>query len=112
MLAVEQSPELIQYSSGGLAFECANHIAQYDGWRVTHQEVDMIGVPINLSNFAVAFRGELPQDGKQKVSPLSGEYMTPKLSAKDDVCRQVVDTVACCVKVKIPERLRIALMNF
>lgn len=105
MLAVKQSPELIQDASGGLALECANHIAQNDCRRVSEQEVDVIGLAVNLANFAVAFGGELPQGGKQKVSPLSGEYMTPKLSAKDDVSRQVVDTVTCCVKVKIPDTL-------
>jgi putative transposase len=65
----------------------------------------MVDVTVNLSDFAVAFGGQLPQDLTQKVSPLSGECRMAKFRTKDGVSRQVVDAVACCVKVKIPNTL-------
>jgi IS605 OrfB family transposase len=65
----------------------------------------MVDVTVSLSDFAVAFGGQLPQDLTQKVSPLSGECRMAKFRTKDDVSRQVVDAVACCVKVKIPDTL-------
>jgi hypothetical protein len=61
MLTAKQSPEFIQDSRGGLALECANHVAQDDGRRVAHQEMDMVGVAIDLCDFAIAFGGKLPQ---------------------------------------------------
>jgi putative transposase len=102
MLAVKQSPDLVENPSCRLALERSDHVTQDNGRRVAHQEVDVVGVSVNLCDFA-ALGGQLARDVEQKVSPLSGEYTTPKLSAKDDVSRQVVDTVACCVKVKIPD---------
>jgi putative transposase len=104
MLAVKQSPDLVENPSCRLALERSDHVTQDNGRRVAHQEVDVVGVSVNLCDFA-ALGGQLARDVEQKVSPLSGEYTTPKLSAKDDVSRQVVDTVACCVKVKIPDTL-------
>jgi putative transposase len=105
MLPIIDFPKRIQDSSRRLAFERSNHIAQNDRRRISKKEVDVIGFTVNFRNFAVAFRGELTQYPEQKISPLSGEYMPTKFSAKDDVSRQVVDTVACCVKVKIPDTL-------
>jgi putative transposase len=46
MLAAKQSPEFIQDSPGGLALECANQVAQDDGRRVAHQDMDMVGVAV------------------------------------------------------------------
>jgi hypothetical protein len=65
----------------------------------------MIGLAVDLPNFTDALGSQLPQEVEEKVSPLSGEYMATKFSAEADVSRQVVDTVACCVKVKIPDTL-------
>jgi hypothetical protein len=105
MLSVIDAPKLVQDLSGGLAFECSDHVAQHNGRRIAQQEVDMVDVTVNLSDFAVAFGGQLPQDLVQKVSPLSGECRMAKFRTKDDVSRQVIDAVACCVKVKIPDTL-------
>jgi putative transposase len=105
MLSVEQSSELVQYACRRLALKSADHITQYNGRRVTKQEVDVIALAVNLRNFAVALRSELTQDLEQKISPLSGEYMPTKFCTENDVSRQVVDAVACCVKVKIPDTL-------
>ena len=99
MLSVKQSPELVQSSRRRLALERADHIAQDDSWRISKQEADVVGIPVNLCDFAVA------QEVEQKVSPLSGEYTPAKFGAKNNVSREVVDTVACCVKVKIPDTL-------
>jgi len=105
MLSVIDAPKLIQDLSGRLAFECSYHVAQHYSRRVAQQEVDIVDVTVNLSDFAVAFGGQLHQDLTQKVSPLSGECRMTKFRTKDDVSRQVVDAVACCVKVKIPDTL-------
>jgi IS605 OrfB family transposase len=105
MLSVEQSSELIQYACGRLALESTYHVTQDDGRRVAKQEVDVIGLAVNLGDLAVALRSQSPQYVEQKVSPLSGEYMPAKLRTENDVCRQVVNAVACCVKVKIPDTL-------
>lgn len=105
MLAGIHLSKLVQHSGSGLALECTDHIAQNDRGRVTEQKVDVVGLAVNLSDFAVAFDGQLAQDVEQKVSPLSGECMPTKLGAENDVSRQVIDAVACCVKVKIPNTL-------
>jgi putative transposase len=105
MLSVIDGAKLIQNLGGGLAFECSDHVTQHYGRRVAQQEVDMVDVTANLGDFAVAFGGQLPQDLAQKVSPLSGECRMAKFRTKDDVSRQVIDAVACCVKVKIPDTL-------
>src|SRR5271166_1308356 len=105
MLSVIDAPKLIQDLSGRLAFECSYHVAQHYSRRVAQQEVDKVDVTVNLSDFAVAFGGQLPQDLAQKVSPLSGECRMAKFRTKDNVSRQVIDAVACCVKVKIPDTL-------
>jgi hypothetical protein len=114
MLSVIDGSKLIQDLSGGLAFECSDHVTQHYGRRVAQQEVDMVDVTVNLSDFAVAFGGQFPQDLAQKVSPLSGECRMAKFRTKDDVSRQVVDAVACCVKSKsrFPIRLRMVSMIF
>jgi hypothetical protein len=65
----------------------------------------LVDLTINLGDFRIAFGGQLRQDLAQKVSPLSGECMLTKCGAENDVCRQVVDAVVCCVKVKIPDTL-------
>lgn len=105
MLTMIHLPKFIQDPGRGLALECADHIAQDNGRRVAQPEADMVDVTVNLSDFAVAFGGQLPQDLTQKVSPLSGECRMAEFRTKDDVSRQVVDAVACCVKVKIPDTL-------
>ena len=56
MLAVKQSPEFIQDSRRGLALECTNHVAQDDGRRVAHQEMDMVGVAVDLCDFRSCMR--------------------------------------------------------
>ena len=105
MLAVEQSAELIQDASRRLALECSDHIAQNDCRRVSHQEVDVIRLSVNLCDFAMALGGQLAHDVEQKVSPLGGEYMLTELSTKNDVDRQMVDAMACGVEVECSDAL-------
>ena len=49
--------------------------------------------------------GQFSQDVAQKVSLLSGVCRMPKFRTKHDVCSEVANTLACCVKVKIPNTL-------
>jgi putative transposase len=112
MLSVIDGSKLIQNLSGGLAFECSDHVAQHDGGRVAQQEVDVVNVTVNFGDFAVGFGGRLLQDLAQKVSPLSGECRMAKFRTKDDVSRQVVDAVACNIEVEVPDTLLHGLGGF
>jgi hypothetical protein len=69
MLPVIDFSERIENSSRRLALECADHIAQNDGRRISEQEVYVVGIAVNLGDFAVTLQGELAQYPKQKVSP-------------------------------------------
>jgi putative transposase len=48
---------------------------------------------------------QFPQDAAQKASPLGGERRMPEFRTENNVCGEVVNAVACCVKVKIPDTL-------
>jgi len=105
MFTVVNASKLIENSSSRLAFERSDHIAQDNCGRVAHQEMDMIFIAVNFGDFAVAFCGQFSQDVAQEISPLGGECRMPKFRTENDVSREVVDAVACCVKVKIPDTL-------
>ena len=77
MLPVIHRSELVQDSCYELALKRSDHVVQHDCGRVS----------------------------EQKVSPLSSECMPTKFRTKHNVSCQVVNAVACCVKVKIPDTL-------
>lgn len=105
MLVVKERAELIQKTGRALALNFSNGIAQNTSWRIPQKKVDVIFPTVDLGNFALNFRGNLTYSLEQKVSLLRGEYMPPKLGTENDVHREVIDAVTCCVKVKIPDTL-------
>jgi IS605 OrfB family transposase len=59
----------------------------------------------------IPFERYLLHTGLEKVSLLRSEGMPPKLRTKDNVHGQVVNTVACTIKIKIPDTLAHRLHN-
>jgi IS605 OrfB family transposase len=97
--------ELIECGGRALAFKRSNKVAQYYCGRVPNQHVDMVLFTVKFDDFAVPFERDLLHTGLEKVSLLRSECMPPKLRTEDDVHGQVVNTVACTVKIKIPDTL-------
>jgi IS605 OrfB family transposase len=65
----------------------------------------MVLFPIKFADFGLVVGRNLFHTGLEKVSLLRSECMSPKLRTKDDVHGQVVNTVACTIKIKIPDTL-------
>ena len=105
MLTPIDRAKLIQDGRRALAFERAHKPAQLHGWRVAEQHVDVILFAVKFHDFAVVCVGHIRHTGLDKVSLLRSECMPAKLGTKDDVHGQVVNTVACTVKIKIPDTL-------
>lgn len=105
MLAPIYRAEAIQHSGGALAFERADKAAKYYRWRVAQQHVDMVLFTVPFEDFAIPFRRDLLHTGLEKISLFQSECMPAKFGAKHDVHSQVVNAVACTVKIKIPDTL-------
>jgi IS605 OrfB family transposase len=105
MITVKERAELVQKTRRTLALNLPNSFAQNAGWRILQKKVDVIFPAVDLGNFALNFRGDPTYSFEQKVSLLRGEYMSPKLGTENDVHREVIDAMTCCVKVKIPDTL-------
>jgi len=69
----------------------------------------VVFVASKLDNLAVEVESNLPKSEVKKISPLVVKRAPSKLGAKDNVHSQVVDTVTCCIKVKVPDALALIL---
>jgi hypothetical protein len=105
MLAPIDRAETIQDGRRALAFQRSHDVAERRGRRVPQQHVYVILFAVPLQNSAIVFEGDTIHTGLDKVSLLRSECMPAKFGAKHDVCGQVVNTVACTVKIKIPDTL-------
>lgn len=105
MFAMIDRAKAIQDRRSALAFERPYKITEDNGWRIPEQHVDVIIFAIPLHNLAVVRERDLCHTGLNKVSLLRSECMPTELRTKDDVHGQVINTVACTVKVKIPDTL-------
>lgn len=105
MFSVINLSELIESNGCTLAFECANQAAQNYSWWISQQEVDVVFFAVKFHNLAVVFERDLFHTGLDKVSLHRSEYMPSKFRTKHDMHGQVVNTVACAVKVKISDTL-------
>ncbi len=105
MFAPIDRPELIEHGRCALAFQRSDNDAQSQCWRVPQQHVDVVLFAVKFEHFAMVFEGDLFHTGLEKVSLLRSECMPPKLRTKGDVHGQVVNTVACTIKIKIPDTL-------
>ncbi len=111
MMAPVHRPETIQHSRRAFTFERANKAAEYYGRGVPKEHMDMVLFSIPFEDLAIPFHCYLIHTGLEKVSPLRSECMPAKFGAKHDVHGQVVNTVACTVKIKIPDTLAHRLSN-
>jgi IS605 OrfB family transposase len=105
MLTPIHRAKTIQHSRRAFAFQRPNKVAQYYGGRVPKQHVDMVLFTVKFEDLAIPFERYLLHTGLEKVSLLRSECMPAKFGAKHDVYGQVVNTVACTVKIKIPDTL-------
>ena len=105
VFSVEEAAEFIEHRAGGFAFKFSDDLGKNDGWRGIHQEMDVIFLAIGFDDLAIDKQCGFAQTFIQKLSPLSGEYMTTKLYTPDDVVSQAKDAVTCCVKFRIADEL-------
>lgn len=105
MLAPVERPEAVQQGRGAFAFEGADDLTQDHRGREAQQEVEVVCLAVDVHDFALELLGHFGQDRRQEVSPLSGEYRMPKFRTEPHVRRQVVDAVACTVKIKCADTL-------
>ena len=101
--------ELVEQSGCAPAFERTDAAAQDNCGRIAQEEVDVVFVASKLENLAVEVQGNLPKSEVKKISPLVVKRAPSKLGARDNVHSQVVDTVTCCIKVKVPDALALVL---
>jgi len=101
--------ELVEQSGCAPAFERTDAAAQDNCGRTAQEEVDVVFVASKLDNLAVEVESNLPKSEVKKISPLVVKRAPSKLGAKDNMHGQVVDTVTCCVKVKVPDSLALIL---
>ena len=101
--------ELVEPSGCALAFDRTDDAAQDNCGRIAQEEVDVVFVASKLDNLAVEVESNLPKSEVKKISPLVVKRAPSQLGAKDNVHSQVVDTVTCCIKVKVPDALALIL---
>src|SRR6202165_4822982 len=101
--------ELVEQSGGAPAFERTDAAAQDNCGRIAQEEVDVVFVASKLDNLAVEVESNLPKSEVKKISSLVVKRAPSQLGAKDNVHSQVVDTVTCCIKVKVPDALALIL---
>jgi len=101
--------ELVEQSGCAPAFERTDAAAQDNCGRIAQEEVDVVFVASKLGNLAVGVESNLPKSEVKKISPLVVKRAPSKLGARDNVHSQVVDTVTCCIKVKVPDALALVL---
>ncbi len=105
MLAVIDRTKLIEHGGSALAFKRTYKVAENRCGRISQKHVDMVFLAVPFQNFTVVFAGNLAHTLVDKVSLLGSECMPSKLRTKHDVHSQMVNTVACTVKVKISDTL-------
>lgn len=97
----------IEQRGSTLAFERANNRAQTRrGW-ITKQKVDVVALSAEVRDSAPKVAGKSAQRGTKKTKVRN--VSSAELRTKYDVDGQVVHTVTCCIKVKIPDALGLAL---
>lgn len=105
MLTEVDRPKVVKDPRGALAFERPDQVTQYYSRRVLQKQMDMVLFAVVLRDLDIVCSGDLLHTGAEKVSLLRSECMPPKLRTEDDVHGQVVNTVACTIKIKIPDTL-------
>jgi IS605 OrfB family transposase len=99
----------IEQCRSTLAFENPDNAAQNHCGGIPQQEVDVVGLSSKLDNTAIVAKGGISKNSAEQIQPLVGECAASKFRTKDNMNGQMVDTVACCVKVKIPDSLTVVL---
>jgi len=105
MFSVVDGAEAVQNRRCAPAFERANEVAEYYCGRVPYQHMDMVLFAVPVHNFGLVICRDFFHTGLEKVSLLRSECMPSELRTEHDVRGQVVNTVACTVKIKIPDTL-------
>ena len=67
--------------------------------------MDVVLFTVDFPNFALVVRGHLAYSGEDRLSLFQSEHRMPKFRTQNNVDSQVVNTVACTVKVKISDTL-------
>src|SRR6266699_2501345 len=94
----------IEVRGSGAAFKSSDNGAQIHSGRVAEKEMDAVGFAAELIPWCRS--PSRKQGSKQgKVS----ENLSTELRAEDNRHAKIVDIVTCCVKVKVPDSLRLVL---
>jgi len=105
MLAPIRRAESIERGGRAFAFHSAHKTAEYYCRGVPKQHVHMVLFTVKFEDLAIVVQRDLLHTGLEKVSLLRSECMPSELSAEHDVHSQRVNTMACTIKVKIPDTL-------
>jgi len=94
----------IEVRGSGAAFKSSDNGAQIHSGRVAEKEMDAVGFAAKLNPCCRPSRSPSRKQGSKqgKVS----ENLSTELRAEDNRHAKIVDTVTCCVKVKVPDSLR------
>ena len=70
MFAEIDRAELVDNRRGGLTLERSHDLAQFGGWRVAQQKMDVIGLTRKFLDFTVVLGGHLRDNDLDKILPL------------------------------------------
>jgi len=94
----------IEVRGSGAAFKSSDNDAQIHSGRVAEKEMGAVGFAAKRNPCCRPSRSPSRKQGSKqgKVS----ENLATELRAEDNRHAKIVDTVTCCVKVKVPDSLR------
>jgi IS605 OrfB family transposase len=103
----KERAELIKHSGSTSAFQSADNCAQIGRGRIAKQKVDVIGLSAKLYHRAPKAVGNPAEIFTKKLKVRKN--LPTELRAKHNVDGKVIDAVTCCIKVKVPDSLSLAL---
>src|SRR5512132_1798807 len=93
--------ELLPQPPGRDALEAVDEPGQCDGWGKVDQQVDVLGLAVELDQFAAEVLTDRPHDRRHAVQVDGGEHRMPVLRHENQVGVQRNYAVPACTKVPI-----------
>ena len=99
-----EGTKTIELRGSGAAFQSPDNSAPIHRGRVAEKEMDVVGFAAKLNHGAA----HLARHRGKQVSKEGevNENLATELRREDNLHAKTVDTVTCCVKVKVPDSLR------
>src|SRR5260370_25398731 len=83
--------ELLSQPPGGDALKGADQAGQGNPGRVVHEQVDVVGLAVELAQFGAEVRAHVPHDFLTAAQDLASERVAPVLRREDQVSMKAVD---------------------